>query len=141
MEEYYMQKDLFFCTLALMIFSFGANAHCGSVPRVEVLYMNHGPMQPTIEKLKDIFSMYGEKIAVSWYDLNTREAQQFMAEKGLRGHVPLSISIEGAQTAKLGQRVVKFEGFPSGSGPALFPGDWTMQDFKAALDREISKRR
>ena len=136
-----MQKKLFFGTLALMIFCFGVNAHCGSVPRVEVLYMNHGPMQPTIKQLKDIFSMYGEKIAVSWYDLDTREAQQFMAKKGLRGHVPLSISIEGAQTAKLGQRVVKFEGFPSGSGPAPFQGDWTMRDLKSALDLEISKRR
>jgi len=129
-----------FCTLVFVILCFGVNAHAGIV-RVDVLYMNHEPMQPTMRELKAVFSKYGEKIAVSWYDADTKEAQQFAAGKGLHEHVPLNIWIDGAQSVKLGRKVVRFAGFPSGSGPGPFQGDWTMQDLKAALDQAISTRR
>jgi hypothetical protein len=36
-----------------------------------------------------VFSKYGEKIAVSWYNVDTGEGQQIMAKKGLADHVPL----------------------------------------------------
>ena len=130
----------FICTLIFMIFCFVVNAQAGIV-RVEVLYMNHPPMQPTIGQLKGVFSKYGEKIAVSWYDVDTREGQQLMAKKGLHEHVPLMIWIQGSQTAQTGRGTVAFAGFPSGSGPGPFQGDWTMQDLKAALDRAISPGR
>ena len=131
---------LFLCALAFMTFCFGVNAYAASV-HVDVLYMNHAPMQPTIREIRAVFSRYGEKIAVSWYDADTKEARQFAATKGLHEHVPLSIWIDGAQSVKLGRRVVTFAGFPSGSGPEPFQGNWTMQDIKAALDQAISGRR
>lgn len=132
---------LIFCTLALMTFCFGVSAARAASVHVDVLYMNHAPMQPTIKELRAVFSKYGEKIAVSWYDTETKEARQFAAAKGLHEHVPLSIWIDGAQRVKLGGRVVTFSGFPSGAGPDAFQGDWTMQDIKIAIDQAISGRR
>jgi hypothetical protein len=123
-----------------MIFCLGLNAHAASV-HVDVLYMNHAPMQPTIRELRAVFSKYGEQIAVSWYDTDTKEARQFAATKGLHEHVPLSIWIDGDQSFNLGRRVVRFAGFPSGSGPGPFQGVWTMQDLSAAVDQAISGRR
>ena len=136
-----MKRTLFLCMAVLMLLNFCLNASASGLVRVEVLYMNHPPMQPTIRQLKDVFSRYGEKIEVSWYDVDTREGQQLTAKKGLAEHVPLIIWIRGSHTAQTGQGMVTFAGFPAGSGPGFFQGDWTMQDLSAALDRAISPRR
>ncbi len=132
---------LFLGILVLTALCLGINAIAAGIPHAEVLYMNHGPMQPTIRELKTVFANYGDKIAVSWYDIDTGEAQQFAARKGLHEHIPLNIWIDGSQTIKLAQRTVRFSGFPSGSGPKPFQGDWTMQDLRAAIDQAISRKR
>ena len=136
-----MKRNLLFFMPVLMLLSFCLNVSAAGPVRVEVLYMNHPPMQPAIRQLTDVFSKYGEKVAVSWYDMDTKEGQQLMAKKGLAEHVPLIIWINGSQTAQKGQKTVDFAGFPAGSGPGFFQGDWTMQDLSAALDRAISPRR
>ncbi len=136
-----MKRDLFLCIAVLVLLGFSLDVSASGPVRVEVLAMNHPPMQPVIRQLKDLFSKYGEKIAVSWYDVDTREGQQLMAIKGLTGHVPLVIWIQGSNTAKTGQKSVTFAGFPSGSGPEPFEGEWTMRDLSSALDQTISSRR
>ena len=93
---------------------------------VDVLYMNHGPLQPTLDKLKGLFAGYGEKIAPRWHDFESKEGEQFMAAKSIRQHVPLMIWINGKETVS---------GFPSGSGPQMFQGKWTMEALAKALDQ------
>jgi len=102
---------------------------------VEVLYMNHGPLQGSLEQMKKVFSQYGGKIAVSWYDFESKEGEQFMAKKGIAQHVPLMIWLDGKAAIPINGKEVKFVGFPTGSGPALFQGKWTMNDLQVALDQ------
>jgi hypothetical protein len=34
--------------------------------QIDVVYMNHAPMQPTLKQIKEVFSKYGDTISVSW---------------------------------------------------------------------------
>jgi hypothetical protein len=102
--------------------------------------MNHGPLEETLDKIKGVFSKYGDKLAVSWYDFDSREGEQFMAKKGVRQHLPLVIWIDDSPVVTVGVKKVEFVGFPTGSGPAFFQGKWTMDDLKAALDQSTVKK-
>lgn len=135
-----MRKMSRLCILVLIALCFAINARAAGSPNVEVLFMNHGPMQPTVKQMRELFSGYGDRIAVTWYDLDTREGKQFMSKKGLREHVPLMIWIDGNTTVKVGQKETRFTGFPAGTGPEFFQGKWTMQDLKAALDQVAAKK-
>jgi hypothetical protein len=110
-------------------------AHAAKPTVVDVLYMNHGPLMDTLDKMKSVFSSYGNKISVSWYDFDSREGEDFMAKKGINQHVPLVIWIDGNPVAKLGSKQVKFVGFPTGAGPSFFQGKWTIDDLRTALDQ------
>jgi hypothetical protein len=139
-----MKKILLGCLLLAVIpfFSsaYDSSAYAGKPTRVEVLYMNHGPLMDTLDKMKSVFSSYGDKISVSWYDFDSKEGEDFKAKKGITQHMPLVIWIDGNAVVKLGQKQVKFVGFPTGAGPAFFQGKWTIGDLRAALDKETVKK-
>jgi hypothetical protein len=119
----------------------GLGAHAAAKPtQVEVLYMNHGPLQSSLRQIRDVFSRYGDKLMVSWYDFDSKEGEQFMAKKGINQHVPLIIWLDGTYSVKVGEREIKLTGFPSGSGPAFFQGKWNMDDLKVALDQLTAKK-
>jgi hypothetical protein len=130
--------------LYLLVVSFlcvGLSAHAVAKPtRVEVLYMNHGPLQSTLRQIKEVLSGYGDKLTVSWYDFDSKEGEQFMAKKGINQHVPLIIWLDGTYSVKAGEREIKLTGFPSGSGPAFFQGKWNIDDLKAVLDQITAKK-
>jgi hypothetical protein len=111
------------------------NAYAAKPTRVEVLYMNHGPLMDTLDRMREVFSAYGERISVSWYDFESKEGEAFKAKKGINRHVPLVIWIDGDTVVKLGQNQIEFVGFPTGAGPAFFQGKWTIDDLKTALDQ------
>jgi hypothetical protein len=134
-----MKKILLSC-LMLAVIPFYSSAYASKPARVEVLYMNHGPLMDTLDRMKAVFSSYGDRISVSWYDFDSQEGENFMAKKGIRQHVPLVIWIDGNPVAELGQKQVKFVGFPTGAGPLFFQGKWTIDDLKAALDQATAKR-
>lgn len=135
-----MKKTLFLCLMVFVAFACLPDAQAAGKARVEVLYMNHGPLQETLGQIKKIFSDYGEKIDVAWYDFDTKEAEEFMAKKGVRKHIPLVIWIDGNPKSTLDGREVTFAGFPTGSGPAFFQGKWTMEDLRRSLDQATLKR-
>jgi hypothetical protein len=139
-----MKKILLGCLLLAVIplFSsfYAANTYAANPARVEVLYMNHGPLMDTLDKMKGVFSGYGDRISVSWHEFFSKEGEEFKAKKGINQHVPLVIWIDGHETVQLGQRQVKFFGFPTGAGPAFFQGTWTIDDLRAALDQVTTKR-
>ena len=134
-------KKIIVSLFVLVFLCFGLSAHASAKPtKIDVLYMNHGPLMDTINKMKTIFSGYGDKLVVSWYDFDSPDGEKFMASKGIKQHVPLVIWIDGNPKAALGAKEVTFAGFPTGSGPAFFQGKWTMDDLKAALDQSTAKR-
>jgi hypothetical protein len=102
---------------------------------IDVLYMNHGPMQPTLRELRALFPKYGDKIIVSWYDFESDAGQRFMAKKGISHHTPLAIWVDGRSEQVSNGRTLKFEGFPTGAGPSFFQGKWNMDDLTAILDQ------
>jgi hypothetical protein len=114
--------------------------HAATPVKIDVLYMNHGPLKDTLNKMKGIFSSYGDSLIVSWHDFETPEGEQFMAKMGIKQHVPLIIWINDSPVVTLGANKVQFAGFPSGSGPASFQGKWTLNDLKAALDQATAKK-
>lgn len=134
-----MKKIALSCLLVLSVILLFSNVHAATPARVEVLYMNHGPLQDTLGKMRSIFSDFGDRISVSWYDFESSEGEAFKAEKGITGHVPLMIWINGNPVVKLGQKEIKFAGFPTGAGPAFFRGEWTMDDLKSALEQVTAK--
>ncbi len=134
-----MKKILLSCLL-LAVISLFSSAYAAKPARVEVLYMNHGPLMDTLDKMKSVFSAYSDRISVSWYDFESKEGEDFKAKKGINQHVPLVIWIDGNEVVKLGQKQIKFVGFPTGAGPAFFQGKWTIDDLRAALDQATAKR-
>jgi hypothetical protein len=103
--------------------------------KVEVLYMNHGPLQDTLSSMRKIFSQYKEKVSVSWHDFDTKEGEQFMAKKGIKQHIPLVIWMDNQVKLKVGAEEITFAGFPTGAGPQFFQGKWTLADLQKALDQ------
>jgi hypothetical protein len=101
--------------------------------------MNHGPMQPTLRKLRALFPEYGDKLSVTWYDVESDEGERFKSKMGISHHTPLAIWVDGRSELMSNGRTIKFEGFPSGSGPAFFQGKWRVEDLADVLDRATGK--
>ena len=130
-----MKKIILSCLVVLVLFSIPLTLFAAKEVKVEVLYMNHGPLQSSLQQIRDIFSKYGTQIAVSWYDFETKEGEQFMAKKGITQHLPLVIWLDNKYSIPVNGKEIKFVGFPTGSGPAAFQGKWTMDDLRNALNQ------
>jgi hypothetical protein len=107
--------------------------------QIDVLYMNHGPMQPTLRDLRALFARYGDKITVSWYDFESDEGERFKSRMGISHHIPLAIWVDGRSELMNNGRTIKFEGFPTGSGPSFFQGLWKLEDLVTILDQVTGK--
>jgi hypothetical protein len=135
-----MKKIILSCLVVLVLFSIPLTLFAAKEVKVEVLYMNHGPLLESLQQIKNVFSQYGSKITVSWYDFETKEGEQFMAKKGLTQHIPLVIWLDGKPALTVNGKEIKFVGFPTGSGPLPFQGKWTMNDLRTALDQLTAKK-
>jgi len=47
----------------------------GKPVKVEVLYMNHGPLQASLQEIRNVFSQYKGKISVSCTILKAKRAK------------------------------------------------------------------
>jgi hypothetical protein len=135
-----MKKIILFYWVILALSSVPFTVSAAKEVKVEVLYMNHGPLLDSLEQIKKVFSQYGNKITVSWHDFETKEGEEFMAKKGVTQHVPLIIWLDGKFTIAVNGKEIKFVGFPTGSGPVFFQGKWTMGDLRKALDEITNKK-
>jgi hypothetical protein len=135
-----MKKVTLSCLIVLVLSSIPFTLFAAKEVKVEVLYMNHGPLQSSLQQIKDIFSRYGNNITVSWFDFETKEGEQFMAKKGITQHLPLVIWLDGKSALPVNGKEIKFVGFPTGAGPAAFQGKWTMEDLRNALD-QVTKQK
>ena len=134
-----MKKLIALCFLGLFLLSTPLTVFPKEPVQIEVLYMNHGPLRPTLRDMGKLFAGYGDEIAVYRHDFYSEEGERFKAEKGIKGHVPLVLWIDGKSTLKVNGTPVQFRGFPTGSGPASFQGKWNMELLKGALDQIIHK--
>jgi len=123
----------FFAVLFVLFFAVSAQA--AEPAKVEVLFMNHGPLRSTINNIRTVLAKYESKISAAWYDFDSREGEEFMKAKGIDEHVPLIIWINGSFRQTVDGTNVSFKGFPSGSGPDIFQGAWNMDMLDKALDQ------
>jgi hypothetical protein len=134
-----MKKSIFICFLSLALVCIPWAAMAGKTVKVEILYMNHGPLQQTLQDLKKVFAEYGKKIDVVWHDIDTEDGEKFMAKKGINGHIPLVVWMDEKVKFQMEGKEVVFAGFPTGSGPASFQGKWTMEDVRKVLGQLTGK--
>ena len=135
-----MKKIILSCLVVLALFSVPFTVFAAKEVKIEVLYMNHGPLMDSLEQIKKVFSQYGNKISVSWHDFETKDGEQFMAKKGVRQHIPLVIWMNDKVKFQVGGKEVIFAGFPTGSGPLFFQGKWTMNDLRTALNQVTNQK-
>jgi hypothetical protein len=134
-----MKRMIFLCFLTLLL-CIPWPGMAGKPVKVEVLFMNHGPLQASLEEIRNVFFQYKGKIAVSWYDFESKEGEDFMAKKRLTQHIPLAIWMDDQVKFKVDDKEVIFAGFPTGSGPAFFQGKWTTGDLRKVLDQLTGKK-
>jgi hypothetical protein len=127
---------IFLNLIVLPVLQAGFQVTCAAADplRIDVLYMNHGPMQPTLEQMRATFSRFDEKIQVAWHDFESQEGETFMAKKGIKSHVPLQIWFNGKDTLTIADKTVRFFGFPTGAGPGFFQGQWSLKDLDKAIE-------
>ena len=135
-----MKKTILSCLAILVLVSVPFTVFAAKEVKVEVLYMNHGPLLSTLNEVKTLFAKYGGKIAVSWFDVETQEGEKFMAQKGIKGHIPLVIWMDNYVKLQVDGKEITFAGFPTGKGPYFFQGKWTMEDLRKALDQITNKK-
>jgi hypothetical protein len=138
-----MKTTTVICVIAVSFLGISSNAFSGEMPQpltVEVLYMDHGPMQPSLRALRSLFPKYGNKIKVFWYDFESEEGARFKSKKGIDKHIPLIIWLEEKSTLRVNGRSVTFSGFPEGTGPFFARGEWTLEELKMALDEMVDRR-
>jgi hypothetical protein len=110
-----------------------ATAPAATPVKIEVLYMNHGPMQPTLKSLRELFARHGDAVQVAWHDFESADGVNFMRSKNIRSHIPLAIWLNNNDSAMLEGREIRFSGFPSGAGPAAFQGRWGVDELGRVL--------
>jgi hypothetical protein len=135
-----MRKGFLFSLLTVSLLCIPWIAMAGNPVKVEVLYMNHGPLQDSLEGIKKVFSQYKGKVVVSWYDFESKEGEEFMAKKKITQHIPLAIWMDDQVKFKVDGKEIVFAGFPTGSGPAFFQGKWTNADLQKVLDQLTGKK-
>jgi len=109
------------------------------IPRVEILYFNHGPVITALAETDKLLESYGDKISVTRYDLETDQGAAFAKSKGLSGHFPIAIYVNGKSEIRLKDRTVRFFSFPKGTGTFMVAsGSWTADDLRRAIDQALS---
>jgi hypothetical protein len=135
MKRYQCGRILFiFITLGALFFGTVAGVvHAKQPIHMEILFMNHGPMQPTIRNLQALLQKYAGQVKASWFDYEKASGKAFRKRHGITQHIPLLIYINGQPTFDVGGKRLTFAGFPSGAGPYRFQGKWTFQDLERVI--------
>ncbi len=105
--------------------------------QLDILYMNHGPMRPTIDKIKKLVANYKGGLQVSWYDFDQPQGKAFMKKQKLTGHIPLLLILDGQSDFTVDGREVLLQGFPTGAGPfKQVEGNWSLDDLQVILEQK-----
>lgn len=110
------------------------------VTTVELVYLNHGPVRSVLTGIDKLLADYGEQVYVVRYDIGSPDGEAFAQAKGLTGHTPLAIFINGSMDFTVGDRAGKFYSFPQGQGTFIADdGDWTLDDLKQVLEQAVEQ--
>ena len=105
--------------------------------QLDILYMNHGPMRPTIGKIKKLVANYKGSLQVSWYDFDRPEGKAFFKKQKLTGHIPLLLILDGQSDFTIDGRQVLLQGFPTGVSPfKQVEGNWSLDDLQVIFEQK-----
>lgn len=122
---------------ACIIFGWASQGYSADKTQLDILYMNHGPMRPTVAKIKDLLGNYGDTVQASWYDVDQLSGKSFMKKQKIVGHIPMLIMIDGQSDFSIDGKEVKFQGFPTGASPfKRVEGNWSLDDLQLLLDKK-----
>jgi hypothetical protein len=128
-------KSVFFLSLLLLLSACGTGQADGPV-QVEIISLDHSPIRPAVQEVKDVAAEYGDKVTVQSYNFDTPEGAAFAQEHDLTEHTPIAIFVNGKMEFELDGRPVKFHSFPQNGGTDMVAeGQWTMADLRAVLDQ------
>ena len=120
-----MRKISFLLVLLLLCFAAITIYSCSdkNIDITVVGAIEHGPMQPTVNSINDVFSNYNNRIIVHWLSFDSAEGQQFMKKNGLTAH--LNILINGKYRYHINGKEVVFQWFEGQS--------WTREDLDSVI--------
>ncbi|HID02001.1 MAG TPA: hypothetical protein EYP18_02135 [Desulfobacterales bacterium] len=120
------------------IFSWQGQGYAADTIQLDILYMNHGPMRPTVAKIKDLLANYGDTVQASWHDVDQKSGKTFIKKHKILGHVPMLIMIDGESDFSIDGRDVQLQGFPTGASPfKRVEGNWSLDDLQLLLDKNV----
>lgn len=123
-----MNKILFLTVLMLIISASIALASQNDEVEVVVLGMtNHGPMQPTINAIKEVTSKYPD-VNLILLDFESLEGQNYAEEHGLSAH--LNILINGKYQFNINGKEITFQWFEG--------QQWTKNDLDAVISNILN---
>ena len=148
-----MKKYFLWSVLILLLAACGSTAAPASAPQspvasapqspvapagavqVDIVYLNHPPLRGVLADLDKLLATYGQRVHVTRYDFDTPQGEAFATSKGLAGHTPLAIFVNGEQQFTVSGHTIRFASFPQGQGTGMVAdGEWTMQDLQTVLD-------
>jgi hypothetical protein len=92
-------------------------------------FINHGPLQPTVQAIKDVLTKYGDKVKVTWVDSSTQQGQDYFKAHGLTAH--MNVIINGTSRYQVNGKTVDFLWFEG--------QQWTKKDLDTVLAGLINK--
>jgi ABC-type uncharacterized transport system substrate-binding protein len=122
---------LIFLGVLLLLYNVGITlAASDKVIKVEALgFFSHPPLRATRNTIQEICKQFGSQVELVLHDEWSEDGQKFMKEKGLTGHLPTVIYINGSLAHKIDDRVVVFRDFV---GQA-----WTGQDLQKVIQLNL----
>lgn len=123
---------------ACILFSWPGQSSAANKIQVDILYMNHGPMRPTVAKIKTLLDSYGNSVQASWYDVDQPAGKSYMKKQKIVGHIPMLIMIDGQSDFSIDGKEIQLRGLPTGASPfKRVEGNWSPDDLKLLLDEKV----
>lgn len=99
--------------------------------RVEGLgFFTHPPMWENRDTIQSVCQQFSGQVELILHDEMSEDGQNFMRQKGLSGHLPMLLYINGSLAHRIGDRVVVFRDFIGQS--------WTGQDLEQVIKLNLA---
>lgn len=113
----------------LMIFTLlPLTAHAEEQEKViveAVGFFSHFPMRPTRQVIEETCAEFGDQVELTLYDETKAEGQDFLTSKGLSGHIPMRLYINGENAFNIDGQEIAFRDFVD--------YEWTADDLEKAI--------
>lgn len=113
----------------LMIFTLlPITAHAEEQEKViveAVGFFSHFPMRATRQVIEETCAKFGDPVELTLYDETKAEGQDFLTSKGLSGHIPMRLYINGENAFNIDGQEIAFRDFVD--------YEWTADDLEKAI--------